>query len=189
MTSEAFPDAAASAGTERGTAESKIRFLLLSLAVLVADQWTKWLVDLHLPEHGVEPIVPGLLNLTHVKNTGVAFGFFAATGRGAGSWLLTALGLSALALVGLYFWRVPRSNRLLQAALALVLGGAIGNLVDRVAAGAVTDFIDFYFGTYHWHTFNVADSAISVGIALIAWDTLVAHRRLGQAGPATADPA
>ena len=172
-----------------GRSASRGRFLLLSLAVLVADQWTKWLVDLHLPEHAVEPVVPGLLNLTHVENTGVAFGLFAAAGHGAGAWLLAALGLAALALVGLYFWRVPAGNRLLQTSLALVLGGAVGNLIDRVAAGAVTDFIDLYVGTYHWHTFNVADSAISVGIALIAWDTLVAHRRVGRAGAATADPA
>jgi signal peptidase II len=181
--------AESAAETPAGTAAGKGRFLLLSLAVLAADQWTKWMVDLHLPEHAVEAVIPGLLNLTHVRNTGVAFGLFAAAGRGAGTWLLTALGLAALGLVGLYFWRVPRHNRLLQAALALVLGGAVGNLIDRVAAGAVTDFIDVYVGTYHWHTFNVADSAISVGIAFIAWDTLVAHRRAASSGQASTDPA
>jgi signal peptidase II len=167
-----------------GSAVPKHRFLLLSLAVLVADQWTKWLVALHLPKHAVEPIIPGLLNLTHVENTGVAFGFMASLGRGAGTWLLTALGVAALALVGLYFWRVPAEHRRLQAALALVLGGAVGNLLDRVAAGAVTDFVDFYLGSYHWHTFNVADSAISVGIVLIAWDALAAHRRAASEGRA-----
>jgi signal peptidase II len=161
----------------------KPRYLLLSLGVLVLDQWSKWMVDVHLPEQMVQPLVPGL-NLIHVENPGVAFGLFAATGRGADSWLLTALGLVALTLVGFYFLRVPRHNRLLQTALALVLGGAVGNLLDRVAAGAVTDFIDFYVGTWHWHTFNVADSAISIGIALIAWDSLRSHRRAPGTAPA-----
>ena len=167
-----------------GTSGLKTRYLLLSLSVLVADQWSKWLVGLHLPEYAVQPLIPGCLNLTHVKNTGVAFGLFAAAGQGAGSWILAGLGLAALALVTLYFWRVPRDNHLLQTALALVLGGAVGNLLDRVAAGAVTDFIDFYVGTWHWHTFNVADSGITVGIVLIAWDSLRHHRR-----PAVEEPA
>ena len=70
------------------------------------------------------------------------------------------------------------AKAVVQLALALVLGGAVGNLVDRVARGAVTDFVDFYLGTYHWHTFNVADSAITVGLVLMAWDAFSqrAHR-------------
>lgn len=155
----------------------KSRYLLLSLAVLAVDQWSKWMVNLHLPEHLAQPVIPGFLNLTHVKNTGVAFGLFADAGRDGATWLLTALGLLALGLVGLYFKHVPRDNRLLQTALALVLGGAVGNLIDRVAMGAVTDFIDVYFKSYHWHTFNAADSAISVGIGLIVLDTLRSYRK------------
>lgn len=179
------PAGAAARSAVRRPAGVKGRYLLLSLAVLVLDQWTKWLVDLHLPEYTVRPLVPGFLNLTHVENTGVAFGLFAGAGQGAGSWLLAALGLAALGLVSVYFWRVPRDQHLLQTALALVLGGAVGNLIDRVAAGAVTDFIDFYVGTWHWHTFNIADSAISVGIVLIAWDSLRPQRRPAAAEEAT----
>lgn len=154
----------------------KLRFLCLSLVVLVVDQWSKWAVHLHLPEHVPVPIVPGFLNLTHVKNPGVAFGLFAETGRSGGTWILTALGLAALSMVAVYFWKVPSSQRLLQTALALVLGGAVGNLIDRAWAGEVTDFIDAYYKSYHWHTFNVADSAITVGIVLIAIDTLLSLR-------------
>ena len=73
----------------------------------------------------------------------------------------------ALAIVGVYFHRTPASDRVLLTSLALILGGAVGNLADRVLQGAVTDFIDFYFGSYHWHTFNIADSAITVGIAVM----------------------
>jgi signal peptidase II len=89
-------------------------------------------------------------------------------------------------VVLIYFWRTPARDRLLLVALALVLGGAIGNLTDRVAGGAVTDFIDFYSGTYHWHTFNVADSAITIGLVLMAWDAL---RPRARRAPAIAETA
>jgi signal peptidase II len=156
------------AAAERG----KLRYLLVSLAVIVLDQWTKWLVELHLPE-GVQVVVPGLFNLTHVRNTGVAFGLFAVHGVDTGSsWLLTGLGLVALAAVGVYFGLASPRERSLLVALALVVGGAVGNLIDRVSSGAVTDFIDVYVGTHHWPSFNVADSAISIGIVLLAVDSL-----------------
>src|SRR3954468_21722118 len=150
----------------------KLRYLLVSLAVIVLDQWTKWRVEAHLPHHSTRPVIPGLLNLTHVRNTGVAFGLFASDGGGGGGgWLLTLLGLGALIAVGLYFWFTPSRDRVLLVALALVVGGAVGNLIDRVASGAVTDFLDVYIGIPHWPSFNVADSAISVGIVLMAIDS------------------
>ena len=155
----------------------KARYLVLSLVVLALDQWTKWLVEIHLPPHVSQPIVPGLLNLTHVRNTGVAFGLWA----GGGSWTLTLLGLAALVVVGFYFLRTGHGQRLLLVALALVLGGAVGNLLDRVLAGAVTDFVDAYVGSHHWPAFNVADSAISIGLVLMALDALrPASRRDGE---------
>ncbi len=120
-----------------------------------------------LSTHASIEIIPGLLNFTHVLNTGVAFGLFATRGNATGTVVLTLLGVAALIFVGYYFLVVPRRDRMLLAALALVLGGAVGNLMDRIARGAVTDFVDFYFGTYHWHTFNVADSAITIGIGLM----------------------
>jgi len=148
----------------------KLRYLLVSLAVIVLDQWTKWLVEAHLPHHSTRPVIPGLFNLTHVRNTGVAFGLFASAGTGGG-WLLTVLGLGALVAVGLYFWYTPSRDRVLLIALALVVGGAVGNLIDRVSSGAVTDFLDVYLGLHHWPSFNVADSAISIGIVLMAIDS------------------
>jgi len=154
----------------------KLRYLLVSLGVLVLDQWTKWLVEVHLPHHAAQPVVPGFLNLTHVRNTGVAFGLFASDG-GSGGWLLTLLGLGALAAVGLYYWFTPSRDRTLLVALALVVGGAVGNLIDRVSSGAVTDFVDVYVGLHHWPSFNVADSAISVGILLMAIDSFRPHHR------------
>jgi signal peptidase II len=168
----------------------KLSYLLISLAVLVLDQWTKWLVELHLPHHAAHPLIPGFLNLTHVRNTGVAFGLF-ATDHGGGSLLLVLLGLAALAAVGLYFWFTPTRDRILLTALALVVGGAVGNLIDRITSGAVTDFVDVYVGNHHWPSFNVADSAISVGIVLMAIDSFRPrhqHRETTSAVAAPAEP-
>lgn len=148
----------------------KLGYLLISLGVLVLDQWTKWLVELHLPHHAAHPVIPGFFNLTHVRNTGVAFGLFASD-HGSTSLLLVLLGLGALTAVGFYFWFTPSKDRILLTALALVVGGAVGNLIDRITSGAVTDFIDIYVGNHHWPSFNVADSAISVGIVLMAIDS------------------
>lgn len=152
----------------------KSRWFLLSAVVLVLDQWTKWMIEIHLPHHASHPVIPGLFNLTHVRNTGVAFGMFATPG-GEASWMLSALGLVALTLVLAYFAATPRDHRLLLMSLALVLGGAVGNLLDRMVSGAVTDFLDVYVGTHHWPSFNVADSAITIGIALMAIDAFRSH--------------
>ena len=155
----------------------KSSYLLLSLIVLVLDQWSKWLVEDRLERYVPEPVIPGFLNLTHVTNTGVAFGMFASEGNLLATVLLTLLGLGALTVVSIYFWRTPPEDRILLTSLALILGGAVGNLIDRVMNGEVTDFIDAYFGTYHWHTFNVADSAISVGSVLMALDIFFSRKR------------
>ena len=154
----------------------KNRFLLLSLVVVVADQWSKWLVEEQLPHLASWQVIPGVLDLTHVRNTGVAFGLFAARGNLWGTLALTALGLAAMAIIGLYFHRTPNDERLLLGSLALILGGALGNLIDRLFSGGVTDFIDFYYRSYHFHTFNIADSAITIGISLMALDAVFGRR-------------
>jgi len=157
--------------------------LLVSLAVVILDQWTKYLVETRLPLHRAVEVIPGCLNFTHVQNTGVAFGMFAANGNGLGTIVLTILGFLALAVVGTYYWRTPPQDKLMLTSLSLILGGAVGNLIDRLATGSVTDFIDAYLGTYHWHTFNIADSAITIGICLMALELLPGRRRA--AGEAT----
>jgi signal peptidase II len=154
----------------------KARLGLVSLAVLVLDQWTKHLAETSLAGRPPLTLVPGVLDLVHVENTGVAFGLFAAGSSTFGVLSLTVLGLVALGLVLYYFLRTPETNRGILFSLALILGGAVGNLVDRVMSGSVTDFIDVYVGTYHWPTFNTADSAITVGIVLLAFDALFGRR-------------
>lgn len=142
-------------------------YLLLSLAVLVLDQGSKWMVEAHLPTLKTMTLIPGLLNFVHVRNTGVAFGLFPAHGDQRGTLMLAGLGFFALSFVLYYFFTAPQRDRVLLSSLALVIGGAVGNLIDRLASGGVTDFIDFHFQGYHWHTFNVADSAITIGICLM----------------------
>ncbi len=146
--------------------DGKVGYTVLTLLVVVADQWSKWWVEQNIVPGVPRPVIEGFLNLILVENRGVAFGLFPA-GQTTKVLLLIGLGLLALGVVSVYFLKTPRQDRLLLTALALILGGAIGNLADRIAAGAVTDFIDAYYGSYHWYTFNVADSAISVGIGLM----------------------
>lgn len=163
----------------------KPNYLFITLAVLVLDQWTKWLVETRIPYSVAQPVIDGFLNITHVRNTGVAFGLLSDHGaEGGGSWTLALLGLLALAAVGFYFRLAERSQTLLLTALALIMGGALGNLVDRVAAGAVTDFIDVYVGSHHWPSFNVADSAITVGIVLMLADSFRPQPGDGEAAEA-----
>ncbi|HNZ97609.1 MAG: signal peptidase II [Acidobacteria bacterium] len=160
----------------------KPAFLLLSIAVLALDQWSKWWIERSLPLHANEPVIPGFFHLSHLRNTGVAFGLFAASAAGGGnSMVLLLLGLVALAVVGFYFWRAPHESRLLLTALSLVLGGAVGNLLDRLFQGAVTDFLGFYLGSYRWPDFNIADSAISIGLGLLLVDSLRPRRASGPA--------
>ena len=160
-------------GGEAGDWRQKAGFLLVALAVLAFDQWTKWLVEVHLPHLASVKVIPGLLNFTHVRNTGVAFGLFAsARGGDMHALALSLVGALALAVVLIYFWRTPAADQLLLSALALVLGGAVGNLADRLfrspgfGEGAVVDFVRLGW----WPTFNVADAAITVGIViLVLW--------------------
>ena len=149
----------------------KQTYLILALAVFVLDQWTKWWVEANLSLHRPHEVIPRFLSLTHVENSGVAFGLFSGIDSPLRTVVLTVLGLAALGVVAFYYSRVDSAQRLLLTALALILGGAVGNLTDRVLAGSVTDFIDVYIGSYHWHTFNVADSAITIGVGLILWDS------------------
>jgi signal peptidase II len=148
-------------------------YLLVSAAVFALDQWTKWLVETAIPLHGARGVVPGLFEISHVRNTGVAFGLMQAHGDWIATWLLAAFGLGALALVGWFFLRTPLHHRRLLWALALVLGGALGNLHDRLTTGAVTDFLGFFHGTYRFPDFNLADSAITIGIGLVLLDAIL----------------
>jgi signal peptidase II len=157
------------------------RYLLVSLAVMAADQLAKMFVRRHMALHEEREVVPGLLSLIHGRNPGVAFGVLSGAPLPYQDLLLAALGLAVLALL-LRGWRsIAGSSTLAQWALALIVGGALGNLVDRVRLGYVTDFVHLYWRQHDWPDFNVGDSAITVGIALIALDSLRPRRAAQQA--------
>ncbi len=142
----------------------------LSLMVVALDQGTKALVVAKIPLHTSIGVVPGCFDLTHVKNVGAAFSLFADLPAPFRSILLNGVAFGVFVAVLIYSLRTSVLATRLQTGLCLILGGAIGNLIDRVRLGCVTDFIEWYLGSYHWPTFNVADSAISVGVCLLALD-------------------
>jgi signal peptidase II len=145
-----------------------------ALAVLLLDQLTKlWALQRLLPGMPV-PVIDGLFSLTLVLNPGLAFGMLATTSPGW-RWLVALLSIGALAVLGVVGLRMlPGGGRLTPLALGLIFGGAVGNLLDRGRFGAVVDFLDFYWRGYHWPAFNAADSAITVGVALLALRMLAA---------------
>jgi signal peptidase II len=146
--------------------------LSLIAVVIVLDQLTKWLVVRSIGLHDYVPLVDGLLSLSHVRNRGAAFGILSDWDLPYQSALLATLSLAALGAIAVYFWRLPPNARLPRLALGLVLGGAIGNLIDRARLGYVVDFIHAYWRQHQWPDFNVADSAITIGVTLLVLDIL-----------------
>ena len=147
-------------------------YLALLGTVVILDQITKALLVRALPLHDYVPLIDGFLSLSHVHNRGAAFGVLSDARLPYQPLLLSALSLAALLAIAYYFVRLPASARLPRVALALVLGGALGNLVDRIRLGYVVDFIHVYWRQHAWPDFNVADSAITVGVVLLILDIL-----------------
>jgi signal peptidase II len=147
-------------------------------AVLVLDQVTKALVLTHLPLGGSIPVIPGLFDLTHVHNPGGAFGFLSGLSAEVRSLLFVAVSLLAAGLILYFYWQTPVRQRFLALGLCLLFGGALGNLVDRIRFGVVVDFLDLYVGDLHWPAFNVADSAITVGVFIFGYHILFRKIRL-----------
>jgi signal peptidase II len=152
----------------------RLPFLFVAAAVIVVDAWTKFLVSTHIDLREAIPIVPSFLQLVHVRNTGAAFGIGANADSRIVPILLNIGALGVFCIVVVYAFRAAITDRVLQTGLHLILGGAIGNLIDRFRLGYVTDFVDVYVSTggvpHHWPAFNVADSAICIGIALLFFD-------------------
>jgi len=146
--------------------------VLLGLAVLAADQATKYAVDRLMPSGSSRVLVPGMLNLIHTSNPGVAFGLFADSDM---PWRAPLLIVFSAGVIGLIVWLLMTGRAggwPGRSGMTLILGGAVGNVLDRVLHHSVTDFIDFYIGTHHWYTFNLADSAIVVGAGLVILELL-----------------
>lgn len=150
----------------------RLPYAFLVVATVLMDRWTKLLIQRRFDLNESISVVDGFFNITYVRNTGVAFGIFSSISSPAKSVLLSVFTACAAVVVVTYSVRSPVRNRLLQIALSLILGGALGNLYDRLAYGYVVDFLEFYAGSYHWPSFNVADTAISTGVALLALEII-----------------
>ena len=156
---------------------NKYLFLfVISSALIVIDQYTKFMVTLHIPLSYSINIVEGFFNLTHVRNSGVAFGIFAEQNSELKPYLLIFVSIIAIIAILVIFHQTEREKRLVQGGLVLVFSGAIGNLIDRVLHKEVIDFIDIFFNNRHWPAFNVADACITIGVMLLAADLLVSGK-------------
>lgn len=152
-----------------------LKRLWLSLLTIVLDQASKIAVDRSMHLYESIPLVP-YFNLTYVHNTGAAFSFLSEAG-GWQRWFFAGLALVISAVLGVWLTKLQKHETLLAAALALILGGAVGNLIDRLAYGYVIDFLDVYYGDWHWPAFNIADSAITLGVILMLADSFGIGRK------------
>ena len=145
----------------------KIKLIGLTLTlILILDQGTKFIVDRTIPLHHSIPVIENIFNLTHIRNTGAAFGILAGRRGWVRSSFLLFFSLLAMGFIIVLLRRLPERENTLTIALSFILGGAMGNLIDRLLYGEVIDFLDFYWSRYHWPAFNAADSFITVGVIL-----------------------
>lgn len=155
----------------------KFAYLAIAGGVFLIDQTTKAWASKTLRLEGDRSIISGFLNLIYAQNTGVAFSMLDDHGD-TGRWGLSVVAIVAATLVLYFFWRTPRTDDRMMGALALLLAGIAGNVTDRLRLGFVIDFIDVQFGTWHYPTFNVADSAICVGAGLLILDMFLSRREI-----------
>jgi len=144
----------------------------LPLAIVALDQLTKAIVRSNVPLHSSVTVVSGLVDFTHVRNSGAAFGILNVTEFPFKTAVIAVIAIAALIGVGMYAASLAHHQVVARTGLALIIGGAAGNLIDRVVTGSVVDFVDVYWRTYHFWAFNVADSAITIGVAIMIVDML-----------------
>ncbi len=152
-------------------------YFLLILVLLIADQLTKAIVFQKIAFLSSQSIIPGFFNLTHIHNRGAIFGFFSQSESQLLHIVLMLATLVALALVVYYFFMTPPTEKLAIISLSLILAGALGNLIDRVFRGYVIDFLDLYVNKWHWPSFNVADSCVTIGAFLLVFVVFFKRRR------------
>jgi signal peptidase II len=151
---------------------SRAVWVVIAAAIFVADQVTKAAVEGSIPEHTTVPVVPHFLNLVHTKNAGAAFGLFSESPSAWKTVLLIVVSSLLLAMAIGVVWRNQQLRRVAGVGLALILGGALSNLFDRIRFGRVVDFVDVYYRGYHWYTFNLADASIVVGAGFLVFELL-----------------
>lgn len=147
-----------------------------ALSVILLDQISKWAIIHSLSIHESVPLLSGFFNLIHIRNRGMAFGLFNRPGLDFAFYLLLGAAIGTVVLIIFWFFKHREIDRRITLGISLILGGAIGNLIDRFRFREVIDFLDFYLGPYHWPAFNVADSAITVGTLWIAINLIFQHK-------------
>jgi signal peptidase II len=146
--------------------------ILLPIAIVIVDQATKALVRSKLPIYASRTVIPGFMDFTHVPNSGIAYGLLQNLNFPFKTTVIALIAATAMISVGLYAASVARHQLVARIGLALIIGGAAGNLIDRVVTGSVVDFVDVYWRSWHFWVFNVADTAISVGVTVMILDML-----------------
>jgi len=162
----------------------RLTYFTITGLIVLLDQATKQIVDRTMTLHESIPLIPGLLQLTYVRNRGGAFGLLSSADLPFQTVLFPAVNVAVLGAMLFIALRMPAQRRFVQTALSLVLGGALGNLIDRLAHAYVIDFVDVYWKSHHWPMFNVADSAISTGVCLLILDMLREPRPAEEQSPA-----
>lgn len=164
-------------GDRRRVRKEYYLLAIISSAVIVLDQLSKLMIVRSIRIHDVVPVINGFFNLVHARNRGMAFGLMNRSHVDFYSYTLVAATFVAVVLLVYWFSRIRTEDKRLIFGFSLILGGAVGNLIDRVRFHEVVDFLDFYLGSYHWPAFNVADSAITVGALGMALYMLFQHSR------------
>jgi signal peptidase II len=157
--------------------DSRLKAYGLSAIVFAIDRLSKSMIEAHVSTFDVHPVIPGFFDIVHSQNRGVAFGLMNDSTSAWRTVVLIVFSAAALLLVAGMLWRASRLDRWTATGLALVMGGAAGNLFDRIVWGRVTDFLEFYIGDLHWPTFNVADSCIVIGSGLLLLELLRPKRQ------------
>ncbi len=149
---------------------ARLRSAAIVAAVVALDRLTKLYIRAHVSSFDVYPVIPRFFNIVHTENPGAAFGMLSDSPSQWRSMLLVGVSLAVMTVIGVMLWRTPLESTLTNWGLALVFGGALGNVVDRMFRGTVTDFLQFFFGPYEFPSFNAADSAITIGAGLLIVD-------------------
>jgi signal peptidase II len=154
--------------------------LVTATAVFALDRFTKWIIEARVSSYDTYTVIPNFFSIVHSQNRGAAFGLFSDSPAEWRALLLVVASLAAIAFVGAMIWRARSVDALTVWGLALLLGGACGNVFDRVLRGSVTDFLLFYLGEYQWPAFNVADSAITIGCGLLILESFKSRKQPAQ---------
>jgi len=148
---------------------------LISNTLILVDQYTKFLVNTHIPLYYSKRVIENFFNLTHVRNPGVAFGLFADQDSEYKALVFIFISSVAIIAILIIYYQTPDDKKMVRTGLIMIFSGAIGNLIDRVVYKEVIDFVDIFFGNYHWPAFNFADACITIGVGLMILDLFQGH--------------